>query len=154
MLGGLAGFVTKKTKKHDDDHEVMGGNLAKWAECLLWRDETARASIAVGQYVQIDWKPAPTDRLQKYFPKGGISCAVYEGERPSIWGIDFEPPASLKKLDDVEDVGDLVATLFGADAPTDGTGAAGEGEGEESTEDPPLRTGQEEADDSLATLQV
>jgi hypothetical protein len=95
MPGGLNGFVTKKIKKHNEDHESMGRNLAKWAECLLWRSDTARESIATGQFVQIDWKPALKDKAQKYFPKGELSCRVYEGDRPSIWAIDFEPPASL-----------------------------------------------------------
>ena len=56
-----------------------------------------------------------------------------------------------KNVDDIEEVFDAVATVLGPDVPlADDTGT---GEGEE-TEDPPLRTGQEEAEDSLAVLQM
>ena len=47
---------------------------------------------------------------------------------------------------------DAVATVLGPDVPlADDTET---GEGEATTEDPPLRTGQEESEDSLAVLQM
>ena len=64
---------------------------------------------------------------------------------------EFDSLCMQKNVDDIEDVFDAVATVLGPDVPlADDTGT---GEGEE-TEDPPLRTGQEEAEDSLAVLQM
>ena len=60
-------------------------------------------------------------------------------------------PCACRKMLMTSKMFDAVATVLGPDVPlADDTGT---GEGEE-TEDPPLRTGQEEAEDSLAVLQM